>query len=465
MSIIKNLEAIKTVQEEKDVRQAILKQTITNVGSSTGTAYIYQLANVILVELQNVIITGSSGTYSLFTYSDDIPASKYPVSVMFGTSIVFIESNSREVKLSLSGNGSGFSGMLVFLVDEEGEYNDMTIANIQNSISTINANVDSLISDVVGIQIYPMFSASGNMYINTMTGAITTTAVFYLLAGTSIKQIPKFSLIYDTSRNELLFVCFNTSSNTIEIIKRAEFDIDIHYCVAIIDTNDNISIKTACFIDNVQNGRVARKKKINFLGDSITVGRGATAGSIIDYSYVDYTSKILNCDFVNYGIGGSTITAGTYGYYPMSERYVDMGEADIIFVFGGTNDFRYKPAPLGSPGDMDKDVSFYGALNTLIKGLMEKYPNSRILFSTPLQCYKDRDVNTHNQVLKDYVDAIKVRCENYSIPCLDLWASGNLCPNIPVEKINKIYDGLHPTADFHKNFLAKTVAGFIKQYI
>ena len=122
MSIIKNLEAIKTVQEEKDVRQAILKQTITNVGSSTGTAYIYQLANVILVELQNVIITGSSGTYSLFTYSDDIPASKYPVSVMFGTSIVFIESNSREVKLSLSGNGSGFSGMLVFLVDEEGEW-------------------------------------------------------------------------------------------------------------------------------------------------------------------------------------------------------------------------------------------------------------------------------------------------------------------------------------------------------
>lgn len=62
--------------------------------------------------------------------------------------------------------------------------------------------------------------------------------------------------------------------------------------------------------------------RINFLGDSITLGRIAnpdgTSAGVMEHPYCEYVANRLNCKFINYGVGGSTIMAGTTGYYIFS---------------------------------------------------------------------------------------------------------------------------------------------------
>ena len=48
----------------------------------------------------------------------------------------------------------------------------------------------------------------------------------------------------------------------------------------------------------------------------------------------------------------------------------------------GSNDYGHE-TPLGSISDTT-DISFYGALDTVISGTIERHPNSQLVFVTPL---------------------------------------------------------------------------------
>ena len=98
-----------------------------------------------------------------------------------------------------------------------------------------------------------------------------------------------------------------------------------------------------------------KNKKVAFLGDSITAGCG-TSGAGKDF--VALFGKMAECaEVLNYGIGGTRIAP----WQPYSENMADGNfcgrseeldeSADIVVVFGGTNDFCHGNAPLGTPDD------------------------------------------------------------------------------------------------------------------
>ena len=210
-------------------------------------------------------------------------------------------------------------------------------------------------------------------------------------------------------------------------------------------------------------------KKVNILGDSITAGGGASAPV---NNYVNVFREISGADVEARGQGGTRIAKQIHPELsadPIYNRYfasriVEMREeADLVVIFGGTNDFGHGDAPIGSIDDQNPDT-FYGGLRDLYTKLYEKYPTARIIAVTPLhRVGEDSGINEVGRPcrpLAEYVNAIKAVAEEYSIPVLDLWSRGNLTTK--VEVIEKMYfcDGLHPSDLGHRR-IAESLYQFI----
>lgn len=194
-------------------------------------------------------------------------------------------------------------------------------------------------------------------------------------------------------------------------------------------------------------------EKINCLGDSITS---------IDYTRPNWWEMIATetgATFNNYGISGTCI-----GYNEQREnnngkcfcnRYMDMdATADAVVVMGGTNDYEIK---LGQWNDTTNE-SFFGALNVLMKGLLETYKGKPIIFMTPIQSSDACETNIIDPLaaikngsgssvsLQLRAEAVKRKCMQYGITCIDLFNNSG----INGADSSKIYyrpdDTLHPSA-------------------
>lgn len=201
-------------------------------------------------------------------------------------------------------------------------------------------------------------------------------------------------------------------------------------------------------------------KKMNCLGDSITHGYTPGSGSQMERPYPTVVKELLGLDTVrNYGINGSRL-ANT-GSNPIVTRYSDMdNDADIICVFGGTNDWSNNNA-LGTIDSTD-NTSIYGALNELCSGLITKYPKATIFFISPLRRTNDATANSKGYELKDVQIAIEDVCGKYSIPVLDLYSCGNFYPSNSTQNTQLSGDGLHPNQWYHENILAPKIADFLR---
>lgn len=205
-------------------------------------------------------------------------------------------------------------------------------------------------------------------------------------------------------------------------------------------------------------------KKINFLGDSITEGVGTSSPENIYLNVLKRTAELAEAR--NYGISGTRIAKqknpnDTWGE-AFSDRFYKMDDdADVVVVFGGTNDYGHGDAKIGTVDDKTNDT-FYGACHVLFSGLIKKYPKSEIVVMTPIHRENENVGNaSNNKTLKDYVDIIKEMAEFYSIPVLDLYAMSGLQPNIPEIKEIYVPDGLHPS-DLGNQRIADRLYSFLK---
>lgn len=190
--------------------------------------------------------------------------------------------------------------------------------------------------------------------------------------------------------------------------------------------------------------------KANFIGDSITEGHG-----IMDVkdSYWNVLKRECNLAEVRgYGIGGTRIAIQHYPENPKYDQdFISRVEgmdsdADLVVVFGGTNDFGHGDAPLGQMIDRSP-YTFYGACHKLIQRLMERYPEAQLVFMTPLhRLIEERG----ERRLKDYVDAIRQVTEYYGIPVVDLYATCQIQPQVEDNKNRFCPDGLHPNEAGHQ---------------
>lgn len=202
--------------------------------------------------------------------------------------------------------------------------------------------------------------------------------------------------------------------------------------------------------------------KINFLGDSITEGCGTTDKQ--NKTFLALLKEQANLAEVrNYGIGGTRFAVQKGSEYRPKNDYVDVNsfcerfdkmddDADVVVVFGGTNDFGHGDADIGNFDDRTPDT-FYGACHFLFRGLIKKYLGKPIVIMTPLHRSGERQIPTKPWgtygVLKDYVEIIKEVAEYYSLPVLDLFAISTLQPDIPEIKEKYMPDGLHPNDAGH----------------
>ena len=212
-------------------------------------------------------------------------------------------------------------------------------------------------------------------------------------------------------------------------------------------------------------------KKINFLGDSITEG-----ACLDDWNNVYWMrlGRETGATVRGYGIGGTRIAPRLnperpgeegFGQY-FGSRVAGMDpDADIVVVWGGTNDFGHGDVPLGTIDDRD-NTTFYGALHCLYRALWEKYPTAQIVVMTPLHRVGEHDtLNEHGnpaiapfKVIRDTIIEVAAY---YSFPVLDLYAVSNLNPELPIIKETFMPDGLHPNDAGHQR-IASRLIGFLR---
>ena len=208
--------------------------------------------------------------------------------------------------------------------------------------------------------------------------------------------------------------------------------------------------------------------KINFLGDSITEGAGTSSP---DKMFTMLIEREYGAICQNYGIGGTRIARQKT---PTEEKWdrdfisrvpeMD-ADADIVVVFGGTNDFGHGDAPLGAMSDRTP-YTFYGALHCLYTALIEKYPGVPVVILTPLHRLNEDNPKGDNKpapvgTLKEYVNIIREVAEYYSFPILDLYKESGLQPKVPIIQQKYIPDGLHPNDDGNA-ILAHKIARFLE---
>ena len=204
--------------------------------------------------------------------------------------------------------------------------------------------------------------------------------------------------------------------------------------------------------------------KVNFLGDSITEGVGVSDRANLRYTSVfeRETGTIVN----NYGIGGTRITRkATPSANPRHDlcfldRVEEMDpEADVVVVYGGTNDFGHGLV-FGDPDDRD-EFTFRGAMHSLILRLKRRFPNSEIVFMTPIHRRTEDTAraNIDGRRLVDFVDAMMDITAYYGIPTLDLFRTSGIQPAV-AELDDMTTDGLHPN-DKGAARIAKRLAGFL----
>ena len=195
--------------------------------------------------------------------------------------------------------------------------------------------------------------------------------------------------------------------------------------------------------------------KANFLGDSITEGCGTTNKA--EKVFFALIAAKHNMTARGYGIGGTHIakqlvpTEGKPKHdldYCLRVEEMDK-DADLVVIFGGTNDYGHGDAPFGEEGDKTPDT-FVGACHHLFKRAVELYPTARIVVMTPLHRANENTPNRHGRKLCDYVEVIRKVAEYYSLPVIDLWRISGIQPEIEIIKEKYCPDGLRPNDDGHR---------------
>ena len=203
------------------------------------------------------------------------------------------------------------------------------------------------------------------------------------------------------------------------------------------------------------------------LGDSIT-NRGTL---VPQWSYNEKVVNLTGVNNLNYGLGGSTITAiNSSDTNDFVSRYLNMDDsAELITVFGGVNDYMSN-IPIGAEGDSTR-MTLHGALKILIEGLMDKYPKGHIGFIlTPQMSRTHPDLqynyptNGSGKTLLDYNNVIADKCEYYGIPYLDLYKEGGIndynIKETTSTQDQSSPDGVHPS-DYGMSLIAPKIADFL----
>ncbi len=212
-------------------------------------------------------------------------------------------------------------------------------------------------------------------------------------------------------------------------------------------------------------------KKVAFLGDSITEGSGVAD---LSNRYDNRLKEMCGLAAVyNDGIGGTRLAhQSTPSESPRWDlsfcgRVYNVNPlADIVVVYGGTNDYGHGNAPFGTEEDTTP-ATYLGAVYFLMNFLRTFYSDKTVVFLTPARRMNDDAIlddttaPCNQRRLLPYVEAIQKTAEKFEIPVLDLYHGLGIDPNLEEDRITYAPDGLHLNDAGHA-VLAKLLKEFLE---
>ena len=213
-------------------------------------------------------------------------------------------------------------------------------------------------------------------------------------------------------------------------------------------------------------------KIIAFLGDSITEGHG-----VKDCENNRYDNRLKkDCGLkavFNYGIGGTRIA---HQFVPSERVVYDLNfcgraytidrSADIIVVFGGTNDYGHGDAPIGSIGDRTP-ATYCGGVWFLMNLLKTEFSGKTVVFMTPAHRVGDEMAADYHTKIADamplafYCDVIKETAKQFDIPVIDMFEALGIDPNKQEDLERFAEDGLHFNDEGH-GYIANALRRFLE---
>lgn len=208
--------------------------------------------------------------------------------------------------------------------------------------------------------------------------------------------------------------------------------------------------------------------KITCLGDSITVGAGGGVdenGRLI--GYCNHLSRILGCEVVNLGMGGTTI-----GDYFIENAFVNRYEqipedTDVIILEGGLNDYQVFAQGLWNGfGDITnrEPETYCGDAYTLYRGIKDSYPNAEVFVVTASRSYLEtlyQSVEPYR--LQDFMDVQRLYAKWMGFQVIDLHEMGFLDCREEEARERWLIDIVHPNAEGHL-LLAERIASELVYY-
>ena len=205
-------------------------------------------------------------------------------------------------------------------------------------------------------------------------------------------------------------------------------------------------------------------KKIAFLGDSITEGHGS---SCKEKNFVSLIATNEGAITLNYGVGGTRIARQSNPTVERPRHDLDFvmradeidRSAEVVVVFGGTNDFGHGDAVFGEMDDYTV-YSFCGACNILFDKLNWWLPNAVKVAITPLGRDSESTPKPGKRPLSEYAAAMKALAQKHGFHVMDIYELCKTDPDIMGARAN-LGDGLHPN-DKGYEYLAKGIAKYLK---
>ena len=217
---------------------------------------------------------------------------------------------------------------------------------------------------------------------------------------------------------------------------------------------------------------VSSKTRVSFLGDSITTYKGYTLfpnnGQYPNNNYSDFTSvsqtywyqliydkmtnAVLEANSSHTATCVQNTTKNGYPGYGFINRYADLGNPDVIFINGGTNDSWSFNLPVGSldfsiATDNLDTYQFAQAYDKLIRLTKGKYPKAKIVCIIG-DCVMDSKYSAYAQVIRDV-------CNHYSIKYAEV---------VFADRAASTYDSVHPNVAGMKE-MADQIWDQVKSYM
>jgi lysophospholipase L1-like esterase len=170
---------------------------------------------------------------------------------------------------------------------------------------------------------------------------------------------------------------------------------------------------------------------ISILGDSISTG-----------GYTSILGNMTGATIDNNAVSGTTVT-GTGGLVAQLKNIDE--NADLIIIFGATNDYWRKNISIGSLSD-EGTGTYLGAMKHILQYLETNHPDAEYLFIFPYDQHfggNNSDVDFGKGTLDDFRSAFLAFCDEYDLDHIDLGDTDFDC-NFHSN------DGVHPNSTGHQ---------------